>query len=357
MHLIDFAQLTQIDLCMMYGFRNGPNAAHFACKTCWSPQERVLMENFLDIARQQVEDFLGYPLYPKFICDERHDWNRIGLIGPLKTGYVQKIGTKTEEDIDEVETDLTEDIFEFDLTVDFTDVCEARVFHTTANGGGEIYPQSRSISGTTLTIKLSKCTLVDPNVEIPKECLDYALESNYVEDIVVKRIYAQQGTGSSLVWRPTSASCGSCSPCTEQTQTACPTIRDRRGGEVYVRPASFANDAWTGTSYSAFANCGRYPSYVDLDYMAYNAEECGEDCTAIPMKIKLAILHVAMANFPKGPPCTCAIHKQMFAEDQQLPNRFPDRIFNPFGVKLGHFTAYHMLLSDPIGAGGQLVAI
>lgn len=357
MHLIDFANLTAFDLCAMYGFRNGPGAAQFACKQCWTIQDRIVMENWLNIAREQVEDVLGYPLYPRFICNERQRWNRSGLIGPLKTGYVQKIGTKTEEEIDEVATDLTEDVFEFDLTVDFTNACEALIFHTPENGGEEITPLSRSITGTTLTVRIAKCTLVDPNVEIPKECLDYELDDNFVDEIVVKRVYAQVGTGANLIWSPTSASCGSCSPCMEQSQLACPTIRDHRGSEVYVRPATYANDTWTGTSYAAFGNCGRYPSYVDLDYVAYNDEDCDGDCDMIPNKIKLAILHVALANYPKPQVCACSIHKQMFVEDQQLPRNFSDRLWNPFGPKLGHIIAYNMLRFDAIGQGGQLVAI
>lgn len=315
------------------------------------------MENFLTLARERVEEFLGYPIYPRFVCDERHLWNRSGVVGPMRWGYVQKIGAKTTEEIDTVPTDLTEDVFEFDYTVDFTDACEARIFHTAPNGGEEITPLSKSISGTTLTVRLAKCTLVVPDIIVPKECLNYDDDENFVEDIVLKRVYAQPGTGSDLIWRPNISSCASCSPCVEQSQAACPTIRDKRGGEVYVNPAVYADNAWTSRSLSAFANCGRYPMYSELDYVAYYDEDCDGGCEQIPSHIKLAILHVALADMPRQPICACTFHKQMFAEDQTLPTKFDSREFSPFGIKFGHLTAYKMLQMSTIGQGGQLVAI
>jgi hypothetical protein len=353
-NLVDFAELTAYDFCAMMGFRNGPGAQPFACRHFWTHQERLLMQNFLTIAREQVENVLDYPIYPKFICGERHPWNRVGLIGPLDVGYVQKIGTKTTEEIDEVPTDLTEDIWEFNLTVDFEDACEARLFHTVENGEEEIFPLTKSISGTTLTVRVYKCALVIPDIFIPKEGLDYGLDANFVDEIVVKRVYAQRGTGANFVWKPTSSSCSSCSPCTEQTQLACPTIRDKRPSLVDVRPATFAADEYMGASYSAFANCGHYPNQVEIDYVAYYNEDCDADCGRIPQHLKLAILHVALANMPRQPICACAFHKQMFAEDQEI---LKPVVITPLGAKFGHVTAMTMLSTSIIGGGGQFVAI
>lgn len=354
MNLVDFAQLTAFDFCAIMGFRNGPDAPAYACRHYWDHQERQLMQNWLTIAREQIENVLDFPIYPKFICGERHGWNRLGLVGPLDVGYVQKIGTKTTDDVDDVSTDLTEDIWQFTVTVDFDDACEARLFHTAANGGEEIFPLTKTISGTTLTVRVYKCALVIPDITIPKDGLDYNNDANYVDEITVKRVYARPGTGANFVWTPNMTSCNSCSPCTEQTQLACPTIRDKRTSQVFVRPATYANNEYTGTSYSAFGNCGRYPKYVEMDYVSYYDENCDADCGVIPSHIKLAILHTALANMPRQPICACSIHKAMFLEDQEI---LRPPVITPLGAKVGHLQAMTMISTSIIGGGGQFVAI
>ena len=355
MHLLDFAQVTVYDFCAMMGFKNGPGFAEFSCSHIWSKQDRMLMQSFLNLARERVEEFLGYPLYPRFVCDERHKWNKQGLIGALRWAYVQKVGTKTVDDIATITPDLTDDVFEFDYTIDFSDTCEARLFHTLLNGGEEIIPLSKSLTGNVLTVRVDKCALVDPAVVIPKGGLDYTVDANFVDEILLKRVYAAQGVGSELVWKPTVNSCASCSPCVEQTQDACPTIRDKRGSTLYVSPATFANDVWTGAALSTFGNCARLPSYVDLDYVAYYDEDCDEGCEQIPASIKLAIIHIALADMPGPPVCGCDLHALLFAEDREIPRMLPENNF--FGIKLGHIIAQGMLQPFKIGAGGLLIAV
>lgn len=355
MNLKDFADLTAYDFCSMMGFNNGPDAQELGCARVWTKQDRILMEMYLGNAQDRVEEYLGFPVSPRFVCGERHSWNRHGLIGPLRWGYVQKIGTQTTLDIDTIMTDLTDDVFEFTEAVTFTDACEARVFYGNDKGGAEIPTISKSIIAGVLTVQIEKCALVDPTVVIPQNGLDYTDDNNFVTEVDLKRVYAQAGVGSDLIWRPTTSSCGTCSPCVEQSQLACPTIRDKRESALYLRPATFAEGVWTGTS---FANCwGRGPDYAELDYMACYDEDCAEDCCGnIPAAIKLAIVHVALADMPR-PVCGCTIHAATFAEDAQIPGDGRLIITTDFGIKLGHIIAQNLLKPYRIGMGGLLVAI
>lgn len=354
MDLSWFASATAYDFCSMMGFYNGPDAQQLACSRVWSKQDRLLMSSYLENAKDRVEHYLGYPLTPRFICDERKPWNVRGLVGPLNWGYLQKFGTRTEEDVEEItllDADLADDTVTITATVDFTDTCEARLFHTDANGGEEIYPISKSITGTTLTLVVNKCALVDPTVIIPENGLDYETLSNFVHELVIKRIYADPGTGTSLIWYPNTSSCNACSPCTEQSQLACPTIREKRNSSAFLRPASFANDEWIG---AAFSNCNRYPDAVELDYLAYYDEDCRDGCERIPLTLQWSIIHVALADMPR-PVCGCTVHSATFREDADFPRFLPRD--NPFGIKIGHIIAYNQLKHMAIGQGGLLLAI
>lgn len=358
MRLDHFAQFTAYDMCSMYGFSNGPEAPDLGCDRIWTRQDRLLMTNYLNNARERVEEILGFPIYPRFICDERLRWNRRGIIAPLKWGYVQKVGTKTTEDVSTFgPLDLSDDFIDITQTVDFTDACEARIFHTTANGGEEIYPFSKSIVGTNFTAAIEKCKLVDPAISIPDGGLDYDVDNNFVTSVVIKRVYAAPGTGSNLVWEPSHSSCGNCSPCEEGLQTACPTIRERRNSSVLVRAADFVDGEWTTAPLANYPWCSGYPDWVDLDYVAYLNEDCEEDCNAIPSNIKLAIIHVALADLPHLP-CGCNIHSATFKEDSMIPGTAEWRVgvqSSPFGIKMGHLTAWLLLQPFLIGGGGLMV--
>lgn len=345
-----FATVTAFDLCSMYGFHNGPDSEELSCSRVWSKQDRLLMSNYLAAAKEKVERFLGYPLTPKFVCDERVSWNR-GLIGPLKWGYLQKFGTKTEVDVATITPlDLTEDTVEVEATVTFTDLCEARFFLAADKGGGEVFPFNKEIASGTLTGYFHKCTLVDPTIPIPENGLDYEDDANFVDSLIVKRIYATPGTGATIIWEPNSYGCSSCTPCVETSQSACPWIRDRRLSLATVQAAAWDTDHWSGM---AFANCGRYPDLVSVDYMAYNDEDC-ESCDEISPEFMSAIIHVALADMPRSV-CGCNVHQATFQEDSQFADSALLAIStNFFGIKVGHIIAESTLKSLTIGQGGLL---
>lgn len=343
-----FSEATAYDLCSLHGFYNGPDSQELGCSRVWSKQDRLLMSSYLRSAQDRVEQFLGYPLTPKFIPRERIDWKCRGLQGPLKWGYVQKIGSKTTEIVDTfspIEVDCTEVTVEVD--VDFTDTCEARFFYTTEKGGGEIFAFSKVIEDGALTARFDKCSLVDPTVPIPANGLDYNDKSNFVDDVVVKRIYASPGTGASLIWQPYALGCSTCTPCVETSQDACAIIQQNRLSFLLTSPAEWVNNAWSSR---AFSNCNRYPDSLELSYLAYFAED-GSDCDDIPATMRWAIIHVALADMPRSV-CGCNVHTATFEEDSQIPNDIPENNF--FGIKIGHIIAEKILAQFALGQGGLL---
>jgi len=358
MELWRYAELLGFNECSLRGVLPSPEPTT-ECYRIWDDQERRMLMSALRVAQSKIEQFLHFPLSPKFVCDELLRWqNRRGIIGPTRWRHVRALGIEGLTSIADAVTITLSDGTIHDpvvITVNgvtVTELCEVALFHVAAKGGGEIELDEEhevSISGGVLTITIPRCRLVDPTVPMPKNGYAYNLDSNFVTSVDVKRRYVDTSEVASLVYEPWAQVC--LEGCDANEQDACGYIMDGIMGQIRVWPGAYSEGAWVQ---STFMGCC-YPNKVKLNYLANYGAECAASglCTEVPTALEMAVIRLAHAEMPYAP-CGCSIHDLMYKSDMEFPDPAPPDSMNPFGSRLGQLYAWRTTKMYSLGEGGLL---
>ena len=319
--LARYAQIIGYSECSFFGV-NADTVA-YACRTIWTLDQRRMVAKYLAEAQGEIEDVLHYPLSPKWFTNEEHPL-RFPVL--TKWGKVIEAGIRAESEI------------EAGATVDYTDEPATIIVATTVatdeihiyhpDSQAEIYPSAISASGGNMIIRIPRCRLV-ADQDNPPEGWEYADDANFLTTVDVKRVYNDPSTNAQLVGFGGGCLCGNCS---EETNTACMTIRTKEIGEIYVRPATYVNSAWSG----GISFCKPY-SRVRLNYRA--------GLETLSYQMEDAIVRLAHAKMPQEP-CGCEAAQMLWKRDRAIPEALTrERLNNPFGLNEGSYIAYRWAYS------------
>jgi hypothetical protein len=338
--LARYAQRIQYAECAFWGV-NSPQNEDFQCREIWLKDERDDIAFYLAEAQREIELELKYFLNPKLTVgnpDETTDpflvdwqmfdnphvisrtmqtrWNH--LIAPgIRAEQVLEAGALVDHTNDPAEITV--------LNVSATlDTNEVEVYHA----GTEIIltPSAISLSGTTLTIYIPRCRLVDPAyAENPPGGWDYNDPTYFSTTVDVKRIYNDGSVNALLAHQK----CCQVASCTEEELSACMYIQDPTIGRITISRANYSNGSW---SRAGLGWCCKVPKIARLYYLS--------GLRALDNQMEDTVIRLAHSKMPTEP-CGCDITQRLWERDRTIPDVLtPERLNCPFGINDGAWIAW-----------------
>lgn len=335
--------------------RTNPLCSDVVYQYFWQSSDALSREHFAQAIRQAEEmiaGVIGYETAPRFIVDEpvqypqsydRTAWGSFyqpnGKLKAikLKNGEVHSIGVESLTVVDAgaavVYSDEDGDGIDETFTVTATVAAgtladDVALFFVSADRGQlqlldcEIRPLTVSISGTTATITGHRSLMVIPLQQIvpSPSSLDITLATGFATTVDVYIRTVDPSDAGTLIWENIVpgiyyAYYGStCTPpCQVQITTACFGVRDKPGGWVVPRPASYDDDT------AQFQGiCGaqwRSPDRVTVNYRAGKARQ---DNGWVDDRLARATTLLAAALLPRKS-CGCEGTQQYIHELRNLP--------------------------------------
>ncbi len=318
--LARYAQLIGYSENQFFGvYKEGDQ--EYGCKTIWIKSERVLVAKYLEEAQSELEDFVSYPLAPRWITGERHPngWKILANFGKIIAG-----GFKATASIASgVALDHTSDPSEITgVPTTVTDTAEVHFYHpgTTV----EITPSEVVISGGLLSAKFPRARLVtiasQDNDRAGLSYIDTTPTGVFEQTMDVARVYNNPSSPATFIW-PHGEDCSCSNDCEEDTETGCILVHNKDIGIVEARLET-----------SALCACDK-PDYIEINYYA-GLEEMNS-------RVEDAIIRLAHAKMPSTP-CGCDTARLMWERDYRTPQGTftPERINCPFGLSDGAWAAY-----------------
>jgi hypothetical protein len=338
-----YAQIIHWDECSFWGVDRAPGAGYPAYAV-WTKPERDSVARYLAEAQVEIEAEVGYPLFARWIADERRPYS-FPLLS--RWGKVIEAGVRATADI---ELDAAVDHATDPATVTVTtsvDEDEIHVYYPASlgvEGPVEITPSDVDISGTTVTIYIPRCRLVHPDyVDNPSTGLSYDDLDNFLDIVDVIRVYNDPSTHGTLVWPHacTGTQC-TCPSCDDYTQDACIYVAVGEIGRLHLLPAEYSDGAWTRVT----ALCCGEPDYAIVNYRA-GLEELSRQAVD-------AVIRLAHSKMPKEP-CTDARMQEVWQRDRNVPDTLTrERVNCKFGLSDGAWTAWQFTLSLKLWRGSSL---
>lgn len=267
-------------------------------------------------AERIISSYVGYPLLPTWIADERLPTIRPGIPDLLNSGWRDLRGFRSQallsqgmfvsggiEAKDLIEagvaityTDPDNDGYPEIATITFnttvTEASDIAVYYpgTDASDTWEIRPL-RSVSivagVATVTFWRHQAVLIELTEALVPEAVDGDDDANFIDEVDVYRHWNDPQQQVEFLWSPLGCgwdgwggySCGSCggvgdgcAACTAASQFGCLLAQDYRLGNVHFQPATW--DAETETFTGAGMWCmGRQPDRLRVWYYAGNRDQ------------------------------------------------------------------------------------
>lgn len=318
-------------------------------------------------AKFTVQDIVQWPRYHRRAHylnrrDNRGFKNHVktndkNIISPGRRGTTLIEGgatvTYTDEDNDGLEETAT-----IVVSTTITDIREVRTYFVNENADPiwEVRPpRSITISGGNATIVFWSWQLIDPDLwdALPTSdgfgAIDISTTDNYVATVDVYREYVDTSQDAvSFFW---DENCSSNMTLTEQGGTFL--VRDAEMGLVVPHPATYADGAWSESSWSINAD----PSTVKLWYQSGFLSQKylnGTDTESVSDFYAWITSMIATARLER-PLCACPSIEAV-SQDWQRDMRFSSQgsgswqvtmedLSNPIGTKKGEIMAWRMLYS------------
>jgi hypothetical protein len=344
----EYAHFIGYDECAFMGVtREDDNPpAGYADAHLWTKQERDMVRYYLSMAQSEVEMELKYPLFPRWIEDEEHDyeypvmgnWRRVISVGVEGT---------TSISAGEAVSYATEPATVGPIATTVTDESEIRIYHPSSCA--PIWPSNIVISGGTLTLEIPRCRLLTEAGESDTGGVNYsdtgAGSGLFEQTVDIVRVYNDDTTQGTLVW---SHGTGNCPSCSGTTADACETLINGKTGEIDVQRATYSGGTWTRTPMDCYCH---HPDRMRINYRA-GLLACDEP--QITSVLKSAVIRLAHARFPHDP-CNVEPPMWMWTDDREIPRQITARrADNPFGVKNGEWFAYMKVKQFKIRRGYTL---
>lgn len=364
---------------------------------------REEVANAIAQAEADIERHLGYRLLPSWEVDE---WipsirpfrpellnlTSVDVRGFAQTveaqwGYLISGGIRSSELItadaaiaySDLDGDLYDEIATVTITVAAgTSPCELKVYYPASNAlvssGGlnewEIRPIEVSIMGTTATIAFRRDLAVLPEMwsdyfppadDSHLRGVDGAVDTNFLDEVDVYRVYNDPQTQVSFLWEPFGSGCScasSCVLCAYSAQTGCLMLRgDPRHSIVSYRPGSWDADAEAFDSESWIES--RQPDIVRLYYYAgWRDKRLACPTVKMDSEWERVVAYYAAALLDR-PICECnnirawVDHWQRdlaIAGEEGL--RVSDKdLDNPFGTRRGAVFAWRRVNAQGVAVG------
>jgi hypothetical protein len=339
-----YAQIIQNPPCAFFGVRRD-SETEYECRDVWMKHYRDNIAHYLAEAQQELEDFIGYFLMPRWVVGlpdgstpERqidnqqysqpmHDRQNYMVLA--KWGYVIEAGKKATASIaDGAAVDHTSDpAVVGPIATTVTDTSEVKVYHPDTMV--EIHPSAMTISGGNLTITIPRCRMVKSALaDNPSGGLDYDDVTNFETTVDVIREYCDPSEHAVLIW-PHKCSALSCCTCSDYRQDGCIYIKNPRLGMFDVLPAAYSSGSWTCAT---CFDCDHDPEYIQMYYRA--------GIENLTRQMEDAIVRLAHAKMPDEP-CGCEISQRLWARDRNIPTALTrERANCPFGMRDGAWVAY-----------------
>lgn len=334
--LADYVTHFRIPECGFWGVNAAVDQGK-ACQTIWTLDDRVMLAYYLCEAQDEIENYIHYPLQPKWFTDETRRIKTSTLLtrwGHILAGGVMAISTiQLNASVDHTNDPAI--IGPIATTV--TDLSEIKIYY--AGTEQEITPAKMRIVAGNLTIWIPRCRLVAPAlVDNPENGWDYTDVTNFASRVDIMRVYNDPSINAKLVRAHRCNTECSTQGCTDATVDACINVRNSEIGEIIVTPGIYSSGAW-----SAQRGCGCYEK-VKLNYMA--------GLTELPRPAKETIIRLAHSKMPKEP-CACTSVKNSWARDMYVPDNIdPARYQSPWGISDGAWMAYLFARSIRLVRGG-----
>lgn len=349
--LARYAQLAGYSEDQFFGLNNSATQEE-ACKPIWTHDMRAMVAKYLAEAQEEIEQVVGYPLFPRWFVDEQQyyaypvhtKWGKLLAAGFRNTTTIQAAAAVSHATDPAV-------IGPFATTV--TDEDEIAVFHPGTEI--EISPSAVSIAGGFVTVQVPRSRLVkEPYLENPEDGWTYADvppsgTSPFESTVDLKRVYNDDSIQAGLVWPHRSSATCSCSclsccgTCGEYSLNGCMYLRNPETGAVDVLEASYASRAWTAVCPTCYCE---EPSILKLNYKA--------GLTPLSKQAEDAIIRLAHSKMPTAP-CGCGTIQEMWKRDRNVPESMgPEREMCPFGTSDGAWFSWRQAVAMMLKRGMAL---
>lgn len=307
------------------------------CDPLWSEYQRMMIQNMLAEAQQEIEQAVGYPLCPTYISgtyDDNPRWvDQQCYRRSLVTRYprILAVGVPVTSVIEsgaEVDHDSVSGIGVVGpLATVATNVNEIKIFYPDSNR--EITPSKITLSGGNVTIEIPRYRMVKQEfLNVIEGGVDYMVLGNFLAEVDVKRIYTDSSTQAVLV-RPNCRNNSCANGCYECTQSACMYLRDPYLGIVDVNPANWDEDL---SEWRTNVVCRHHYAMVRLNYLAGVRE--------LDLQAEMAIVRLAHSKMGQ-PPCQCDKTSGMWKWDYDVTGAVTrERVNCPFGLSNGAWLAW-----------------
>jgi len=353
--LADYANIININECGIWGVNNPNSYGYETCNDIWSKWERDQLARYLAEAQKEIEDEIGYFLYPRWVVgqiadepngDERYidsqEWSQVGS-QITRWSVLISGGVRAESNIALSETinTATDPGIVGPVATTVTDPNEIKIFYPGTDI--EIRPSKITISGGQVTIEVPRCrTVIESAANNPSDGIVYGNLANFLTAVDIKRVYNDPSTQAELVWPHICNSGCSVSGCSEKTQTACIYIRDEKIGVIDAYPADYSSGSWTQKSISCC--CGAKISRLNYYSGVYHT-----------MQAQDAIIRLAHSKMPKEP-CQCDKSGAAWKMDNIIPDAVTrERINCRFGMSNGAWTAWQFAQAMKNVRGGGVL--
>lgn len=332
-----YAQLLGWEIIGFNGLNDPDQREDADCDWLWNQSSRDRLAMAILRAEAMRQDELQYHIGVKYIVDEFANYrNPI----TLNMKHLIEVGVPTVADIETgvalvlgAETAPNDPVV---ITVASTvSASEVRVYYPGEDY--EITPSSVTTDGATLTIRIPRARLVNPDYNDDRaDPLSYYENDNFLTTVDVKRFYMDPADACQYVWRNP---CWVCTDdCTIKYQEACSRIksmRDLRLSTIYCEPANYASGAWATASWTY----SDVPDGIQVSYSSGLGDLLNQTLTA-------RLAHTLMPYSP----CNCKAVSVIWEEDRdRVPNTW-----TPYGNRQGAIEAWMRDSRRRVGQGGKI---
>lgn len=335
--LARYAQLVQYAEDQFFGVNN-PATQEEACKPIWTHEMRAMTAKYLAEAQEEIEQVVGYPLFPRWIVDEQQyygfpvhtKWGKVIVGGFRNTATIQLAAAVSH---------MTDPAVVGPIATTVTDEDEIHVFHPGTEI--EIYPSAITLAGGFVTLYIPRARLVEessldnPDAGWPYADVPPSATSPFEATVDLVRVYNDASIQGGLIWPHRSASscdcdCISCcGTCGEYSLNGCIYVRNGETGAVDVLEAAYAGGVWTATCPVCYCT---EPEILRLNYKA--------GMTPLTKQAEDAVIRLAHSKMPM-PPCGCGTINEMWTRDRHVPDSMTmERDMCPFGQSDGAWFAW-----------------
>jgi len=312
-HIIGYAE------CAFFGIV-APGNVNYACRNIWTKIQRDDIADYLSEAQSEIENQIGYPLASTWLAAEDHYYSSPLILNNAK---LISLGTKAYTALGEdVAVSYVTEPATVIVPTTLTSPDDIIVFYPDTDI--QIVPESMTISGGVLTIKIPKCRLLKiENFENPVQGWDGSDVSLYQEVVDVTYFYTDTSDQATLIYYPDLCD----EECEQTTQTVCAFIDNASVGIV-----RFGKPAYSFSYCSTAA-----PRRVTVNYRA--------GLPSLTKTVESAIVRLAHSRMPTEP-CGCDITQRLWKRDRNVPQVLDrERLNCPFGLSDGAWAAWKIAMS------------